>query len=39
MTHERYLSLSLIADSKLISNLVTLTFTSTLSDQIETNSN
>ena len=38
MKHERYLSLSLLPDSTPISNLVTLTFTITLSDQIETSS-
>ncbi|CAG9931924.1 protein of unknown function [Candidatus Nitrotoga arctica] len=34
MKHERYLSLNLITDSTPISNLVTLTFTGALSDQI-----
>ncbi len=39
MKHERFLTLSLITDSTPISNAVTLTFTSALSDQIETSSN
>ncbi|RFC37981.1 MAG: hypothetical protein DID90_2727552969, partial [Candidatus Nitrotoga sp. LAW] len=39
MKHERYLSFSLMTDSTPISNSVTLTFTSALSDQIETSSN
>ncbi len=36
MKHERYLSSSLMTDSTPISNSVTLTFTSALSDQIKT---
>ena len=34
MKHERYLSLNLITDSTTISNMVMLTFTGALSDQI-----